>query len=339
MRLAIVGAAGLVAAALLAPPAAADGLPVVGIDVGGTGVEAGAGLRYVTFTLERETVLARVEQDGGRVTSFRTLRGRFTIPAVAYDGSAAGLASDGRTLVLVRPRRTFPQATTRFAVLSTPRLRLRKVLDLRGDFSFDAVSPDGRWLYLVQYTSPNDPTRYLVRLYDLESGRMLREPIIDPREVGDVMRGQPVTRAASLDGRWAYTLYDGAGGHPFVHALDTVGKTARCIDLHGLRGYAALADLRLSLAGRSGEILEVHDPAGDAVARIDTQTFELLALPQAEDQQDDAPAAAASPGRGDGPPPASDHGGRSWPLLALAAPVLALFGTAVAFTRTHRNGA
>ena len=45
------------------------------------------------------------------------------------------------------------------------------------------------------------------------------------------MRGQPLTRATSPDGRWAYTLYDGAGKEPFIHALDTSTRSARCIDL------------------------------------------------------------------------------------------------------------
>ena len=42
----------------------------------------------------------------------------------------------------------------------------------------------------------------------------LPEPIIDPPELDEAMRGMPITRAASPDGRFAYTLYDGAGEHP-----------------------------------------------------------------------------------------------------------------------------
>ena len=47
------------------------------------------------------------------------------------------------------------------------------------------------------------------------------------------MRGNPLSRAMSSNGRWALTLYDGAGATPFVHALDTVARSARCIDLKG----------------------------------------------------------------------------------------------------------
>ena len=53
---------------------------------------------------------------GGAVRSAALLRGRFVIPLVAYDGSAGGIAPDGRTLVVIRPRASFPRAATTFAV-------------------------------------------------------------------------------------------------------------------------------------------------------------------------------------------------------------------------------
>ena len=43
---------------------------------------------------------------------------------------------------------------------------------------------------------------------------------------GEKMGGSPLTRATSLDGRWAYTLYDGAGRTPFVHAPSPAAGTA-----------------------------------------------------------------------------------------------------------------
>ena len=62
------------------------------------------------------------------------------------------------------------------------------------------------------------------------------------------MRGQPLSRAMSPDGRWAYTLYDGNGETPFVHALDTSRATARCIDLDAIGGDENLWRLRLACA-------------------------------------------------------------------------------------------
>src|SRR5690242_3664154 len=200
----------LLAVTSIAPNAEADGLPVLGVDAGPTGVTTAGGRdRYVTIPAGSNTVLARVSRDNGRILASRLLRGAFTIPAVAYDGSAGGLSGDGRTLVLIAPRASFPRAVTTFAVIDTPGLALRERLTLRGDFSFDAISARGASVYLIQYTSPLDPTRYVVRDYDLTAGRLRVAPIVDPRERGERMRGQPLTRAMSPDGRWAYTLYDG----------------------------------------------------------------------------------------------------------------------------------
>jgi hypothetical protein len=256
----------LAAAAVLAGGASADGLPVLGIDVGSSGVTTSSGqVRYVSLPDGRRTIVAQTARSGGQIVGVTRLSGSFTIPAVAYDGSASGLSADGTRLVLIEPRQSFPRVATTFALLDAPRLRLLRTIRLRGDFSFDAVSPDGSRMFLVQYTSPNDPDRYAVRAYDLRAGRLLPAPVVDPRERGEAMRGKPLTRTASVDGRWAYTLYDGGGGTPFVHALDTATGTARCIDLPMLDGRRDLWQLRLE---RSGRELRV----GDA-AVIPTQDF------------------------------------------------------------------
>ena len=249
---------------LFAGTATADGLPVLGVDVGATGVASAArDTRYVTLPAGSRTIVARVDPSGGRVLASRSVNGTFTIPAVAYDGSAGGLSADGRTLVLIEPRTSFPRARTTFRVLAAPQLRPRRVVKLRGDFSFDAISPHGTFMYLIQYTVPTDPSRYLVRAYDLHTYRLLSSPVVDPRELTDKMRGSPLTRASSPDGRWAYTLYDGAGGTPFIHALDTTRRTARCIDLDTLTG-TDLSQLRLVDQSRRPH---AHRPQEPAAAR------------------------------------------------------------------------
>jgi hypothetical protein len=263
-----------IAAAVPARGARADGLPVLGVDAGSTGVASDAdGVRYLTFTTPRGSILARVGLGDARVRQSAYFARPFVIPAVAYDGSAAGLSADGRTLVLIRPRRTFPQATTHLAALDANRLRVRRFIALHGDFSFDAISPGGNLLYLIEYTSASDPTRYAVRAYDLRGGRLLPKPIVDPTEAGEAMRGSPLTRASSPDGRWAYTLYDGSGKEPFLHALDTAGRTARCVDLDALAGRQDLGALRLDV-GDGGRRLTVRRGAR-ALAVVDTRTFNV----------------------------------------------------------------
>ena len=259
-RFALLVVIGTVTAAGLAGAARADGLPVLGIDDGSSGVTVpGSPYRYVTLASNRDTIVARVHRRGGRIVGSRLLRGHFTVPAVAYDRTAGGLSADGRVLVLIEPRVSFPRSETTFAVLGARRLVSRSLVRLDGDFSFDAVSPTGDRLYLIQYLSPTDPTRYAVRAYDVRSGRLLREPVVDPRD-REQMHGQPVSRATSPDGRWAYTLYDGGGKEPFLHALNTARGTARCIDLDALAGNRYLWRLRLAVTDGSIVIRDRAEP-------------------------------------------------------------------------------
>lgn len=262
------------AAAIPVSAAQADGLPVLGIDVGGVGVAAPAGAsRYVTMPAAANTVVARISTATGKVIRSRLLRGTFTIPAVAYDGSASGLSHDGTTLVLIEPRQSFPRSSTKLLVLDARNLQPKRLVDLRGDFSFDAISPAGYWMYLIHYVSPSDATRYVVRAFDTRSGRFAAKAVVDPRAPGEKMRGNPLSRVLSADGRWAYTLYDGAGSTPFVHALDTSTRTARCIDLDAIAGASDLWRLRLSVNPRTRELSVMRGKA--AVLLVDLRTFDV----------------------------------------------------------------
>jgi hypothetical protein len=311
----------LLFAAALAGTAQADGLPVVGVDVGASGVAGtsnGGNVRYVTLPARGATLVARIRREGGQVLGSRLLPGKFTVPAVAYDASADGLSADGRTLVLISPRVKFPRARTTLAILDAERLRLRQVVALRGDFSFDAVSPTGATMYLVEYLSARDPTLYAVRAYDLRAGRLLPEPVVDPTEPDEKMGGYPVTRAWSPDGRWAYTLYDRPGEAPFIHALDTSGKTARCIDLDEVAGNPDLYQLKLDVDAGGGSLSVVDGE--EPLALVDARTFAVRAPAEPN------PTAAA---------PDPDGGGFPWPLVA--APglgvLLAVAGAAFALRR------
>jgi hypothetical protein len=274
-RAALISIVSLTAFVALASAARADGLPASGFDVGADGVAAASSpFRYVALRAGHDTLLARTAQQGGQVMFSRRIPGRFTIPAVAYDGSASGLSADQQTLVLIRPRAGFPQRRTVIAIVDTPRLRAR-VVRLHGDFSFDAISPNGRWAYLIHYLSPRNQTRYEVRAFDLEKRRLVPGPIVDPREPGEQMQGIPLTRATSPDGRWAYTLY--SGEEPFVHALDTARRTAVCVDLprpvwRRILAVSA-ASTRLSV-GAGGDQLAVLADA-EPVALIDTRSFSV----------------------------------------------------------------
>ncbi len=315
----ILTGAAVAALALATPaaPASADGLPLP-VDDSPSGVLSPDGaIRYLSVTLAGHTAILQQRARTGAVTSRANLRGRFGIPLVAYDSTAGGISHDGSTLVLIRPRSGFPRKDTTFAVMSTHGfLRLRHTIHLRGDFSYDAMSPDGRSLFLINYVSPTDPHKYRVRVYDLARNRLDPKPVVDPRESPDEMNGLPVTRVVSPDGRWAYTLYDRLGEHPFIHALDTRDRTARCIDLDGAAFPAGSAyGLKLAIADQGARI--DISRKGAPLASVDTVTLRVGSAAAAR-----AARAAAADRDPSGP-------GVGWALLgvgliaaAIAAPAL-----------------
>jgi hypothetical protein len=229
-------------------------------------------IRY-SATVAAEATTVKAVSDGSVVAS-ATFDGAYGIPAVTSTGLGGGLSPDGRLLVLAEP----PQfqslrERSRFLVLSTRTLSLVATIVLRGEFGFDAISPDRRTLYLVQHTSNQDLVRYVVRAYDLLAGRLLPGAIVDKRAPDETMRGYPVARATSARGAWVYTLYIRAtsGGLPFVHALNAAGRSAFCIDLPRWSD-TNIWETRLELTSNGRQLL-VRAGSGTIVARIDTKTL------------------------------------------------------------------
>jgi hypothetical protein len=226
---------------------------------------------YVTQPTDDGTALARVDTSGSGKVDSRTVGIGFTIPTIAIDKSTSGLSADGKTLVLAQPLTQIGQRATQFEVVNAKSLRLRDAITLRGSYSFDAISPNGKLIYLIQYTDPAKPSQYLVRAYDLDAGHLLRAPVIDPDEAGQPMTGRPITRAMSPGGQWAYTLYQGSDEGPFVHALDTSAHKAVCVDLDGLNLPAHLAGSRLAVSSDGQELTITRD--GSELGTIDTHTW------------------------------------------------------------------
>lgn len=258
---------------LLATAAAAnaDGGPSPGVVTGWDGVLAPSGaVRYVALVGGPSTTLAVVRVNGGRVVRSSSLRGGYGVPLVAFDGTAGGVSGDGSTLVLSSfASSRSPSGASRFAVVATKSLRTVASVVLRGAYSFDAVSPDGSTLYLIQYLSNRDLTQYRVRAYDVAAGRLYRRAIVDRREPDEQMHGFPVTRATTRDGGWAYTLYGRDQENAFVHALDTRHRSARCIDLPWKVGRGLGVKLRLE--GR--RLVLVRRGSGVRLGAVDTRTF------------------------------------------------------------------
>jgi len=284
---------GLAVLASLAWPAAAFGKGVLSLGGSAAGVASLDGeVRYSAVDARAGTVALSVQTEGGEVVRSKYLDGAFGVPAVAYDGTAGGLSADGRTLVLTSVRRDFGREPSTFEVLDAATMKVRDELTLEGDVSFDAISPDGRVLYLIRYTDRHDPTDYEVRAYDLDANQLLPDPIVDPDEPAEPMNGSPITRAVSADGRWAYTLYDSFHRHhpPFIHALDTEAATAQCIDLDSLpEKHLWSDDKRMRLEpSTDGTNLAVTD-RGESVLSVDLTTLEV-----AQASEEDAAASSGS---------------------------------------------
>jgi hypothetical protein len=300
----------LLALSFMSAAAAADGGPSPGTLQGGTGV-LGNGVRYVTVGTGRTTTLEAVQTNGGKVVGWINLAGDWGIPAVTFNGGTGGLAKNRSTLVLGQNAYgSVLRKTSRFAIFTPKTLRHRATVVLKGDFSFDALSPNGRVLYLIEHRSSRDLTSYRVRAYDLSRRRLHPGAIADRTQRGWVMHGTPVSRATTADGRFVYTLYQNPGGYPFVHALDAVRGVAHCVGLPWTGDQSAIGTLRLSLRD-DGRTLAItmpwaggNPPATLPSFMVDTQTYRVS-----------QPPAATSP-----------HGGFPWWTLGLAAIPLLLIG-------------
>jgi hypothetical protein len=240
-------------------------------------------VRYVVVPNSADTTLAAIRTSDGAVVGAASVAGSFGIPMVTQDGLAGGLSLDGRTLVLGDAMFGLPLRTvSHFVVLNAKQLQLAPhAILLPGDYSYDALSPDGKRLYLIQHVSARKLLHYVVRAYDLAGDRLLPGRIADRTQRGWVMNGYPLTRATSDDGRWAYTLYQNPGGTPFVHALDTVRGVAHCIGIPWKGSdQSGLWNVRLSLRD-GGRQLAVHWRSGRPFLNVDTRTWRVSAAGRA----------------------------------------------------------
>ena len=276
----------LAAALLLAPIALADGGPDPGVLEAGAGIaSAGGEARYVTVPAGSSTLLEKIATNGGTILNSRLVRGGWGIPLVDYSGSVGGLSTNGATLVLGQTGAgtctpsgcTLLRRKTSFQVVNPTTLRHRATVTLRGDFAYDALSPDGRRLYLIQHSSSSNANRYVVRAYDLRRRVLLPGTIADRTQRGWLMQGTPMARATTVEGRYVYTLYANPGGYPFVHALDAVAASAHCIGIPWA-GDTDPGDLDTLTLSADGQKLNVGTSGGNTYFSIDTGSYRVTTL-------------------------------------------------------------
>jgi hypothetical protein len=186
------------------------------------------GTVYAAIPKASRTVVEAVDTASGRVLRSLAVPGRFLLPAIGIAGVPDGVSADGTTLVLAS---TVDAPVSRFAVLSSTLDKAPELVDLAGDFEFDALSPDGSQLYVVEHLAGGDDS-YRVRRYDRGAGKLAPEIIVDKRDAGQTsMAGYPNTRVTDPRGTWVWTLYRNSEHGPFVHALNAENGYALCLDL------------------------------------------------------------------------------------------------------------
>jgi hypothetical protein len=222
-------------------------------------------VRFVASKSGANSMLSARTKDGS-VLKTLALKGQWGIPRI---DTSAGISFDGKTLVLAR---TALRAPTTFTVVDTAGLRVRKTVTLRGNYAYDALSPNGSMLFLVKF-SGDTTNRYVVKALDLRTGKLLPGRIADKTQNSWVMQGLPVSRTTSTDGRWVYTLYANPGGYAFVHALDTVNRSAHCVGVPWKGDENRQWDMRLGL--RDDGTLGINWQSGAPYVAIDLASWKI----------------------------------------------------------------
>jgi hypothetical protein len=222
------------------------------------------GTIVTTATRDGETAVEHVTVQPDLPARSRAVEGAWALPTIGYDPLPVGVSADGSTVVLVEPDPAAQPAVSRFAIATDG--QPTRILELRGAFAFDAISPDGTILYVVEHLPAPPDGHYQVRAVDAVTGVMSDTVIVDKRNVDEVMGGWPITQSRHGNGV-VFTLYRGPV-HPFIHALNTTEAWAICLDLPeiGADDAAAALDWGLAMSGDGRALYAVNATLGLAAA-------------------------------------------------------------------------
>jgi hypothetical protein len=179
------------------------------------GILSADGRRYVTAIqrARRFTTVRAYDARTGRELRAHTYRGG--------GWSLAGVSANGRYVALLD---SFPKSRVTIKIIGSRLGRVLHTIALHGSYDVDAVSNDGRKLFLIQYLRSG----YLVRFYDVGRQALASQVLT---EKGAPMQGLAWDAVPSRDGHYLFTLYLRGDGAAEVHTLDLRQGTATCIDL------------------------------------------------------------------------------------------------------------
>ena len=226
------------------------------------------------YSISNRTLSDIDPQTGATLHSSR-LPGTYLLPFATLNGLPGGLSQNGRWLVVqnFNDIPNGPPTATHMLLFDTTYAKPPVPIELPGFFEFDALSNDGKRVFLIEYVSTSV---YRVRFYDVAAGRLDPYTVVDKSEGGEAMTGVRLSGVPSPDGRWLFSVYAREHASPFVHALDLNSSVAFCLDLPG-SGYATSdAAMRWSLAlssdgthlyaanGALGLVSEIFNPLDGA---------------------------------------------------------------------------
>ena len=185
--------------------------------------------RYWTVDSRDRTTVRGIDPATGADQVSFVLDGRWSVPA-AYGPAPSGLSANGKWMALVAP----PVAGTgaaggmlnRFAIVDLAEKRIDRIVNANGDVGFDALSDDGRNLYLVEHLVP--APRYAVRVASFNGG------FVDG-VLGQIKTAEPEVMnglyhaSVAVGADWFLSLYSNPLRGPFIHALNTTQLYAQCI--------------------------------------------------------------------------------------------------------------
>lgn len=240
---------------------------------------------YVTSHDGGTTTLRAIDLQTGESLAETTLDGWFVFPEIVSGPATVlgGIDPTGRWLVLESQTSTglvsgMLTYERNFAVLASDLAGKPQIVDLEGQFAFDGLSKDGRWLYLIESQSTSAPL-YRVRAYDLKAGALFEEAIVDKREPDEPMIGFRHAVASSPDGTWIYSLYLNPGVGAFVHALNMTELTAICVDLPLGQVSDELSDFSWTMAvSHDGRSLYAVNSMYRLAAEIDLRDFRVVKI-------------------------------------------------------------
>lgn len=219
------------------------------------------GVFYTAGPGGHRTYIRRHDPANGARGPLWSIRGRWGLVAVSLGGRKLALA---RAAV----RRG---GSTPIAVVDTRTHHVRGIA-LRGSYEVEALSPDGRRIFLIHH--PWRSAEYDLRVYDVATGRLRATRLADPDEQ---MQGLAWNAVQTRDGRWLVTLYLEPTGGAFVHALDLGRGIAHCIDLPAGSGNAAPAYATTALVLSPDErTLYAVDPVAGSANVVDLRRPRLV---------------------------------------------------------------